>query len=78
MINGYLDKLNILNQCQPGRKYSGTCQGVLIHSSLRMLLMAADMEDTSIKCARTEVSSAWRREDLWRRGRPHRTCPLQC
>lgn len=66
MIDGHLDKFNMLNQCQPGRKCSGTCQGILMHSSLRILLMAADIEDIFIKCAGARISSAWKREDTWK------------
>lgn len=42
MIDGHLNKFEMLNQCQTGRKCSGTCQSLSIHSSLRILLMAAD------------------------------------
>lgn len=71
MIDGRLDKFEMLNQCLTGRKCSGTCQSLLIHCSLRILLMAADIEDVFIKCARTRVGSAWKSKDSWKHGRSH-------
>ena len=55
MIDGHLDKVKMPSQCHPGRKCPGPCQGVLMHSCLRILLMAKAISGLFIKCARTSL-----------------------
>lgn len=71
MIDGHFDKFKLPSQCHPGRKCLGTCQGVLIHFCLRILLMAEDPSGLFIKCARTRINLAWKGEDSWKHGRSH-------